>query len=124
MCWILLLNDMRSGNIENLQPVARAETKELLKALLAKYRVDPYVTVGQHILIHTTDQQAGQVDQTSGYRYSKCYRKDSPLEWYNEPLSSFEDLHFRSVGTAEDWANSARQQWHNQIAVIPMAESI
>jgi hypothetical protein len=61
--WILLLNDMRMPHVETLVPVAKAETKEVLEAYLAREKVEPY--------------QDGQ--------WGKTYRQGGPLEWYNPP---------------------------------------
>jgi hypothetical protein len=74
--WILYLNDMRSAKFEYLEPVVRAETKEALKAFLARNEVESYV------------------DEQWGKKWGKSYRKGGPLEWFNHPRGSDEDLHF------------------------------
>lgn len=63
MVYVLWLNDMRASNIENLQPVAWAESSECIEGLLRRERVDGY--------------RDGQ--------WGKSFRKDGPLEWFNPP---------------------------------------
>ena len=117
--WVLLLNDMRSGRIENLKPVVRHETKEGLLNFVESQKVEPYVTVGEHILVHTTDMLAGQIDRSNDYKYHKVFKKDGPLEWYNEPNMHDQDRHFCNVGTEQEWANNAIIEYRNKILSIP-----
>lgn len=118
--WVLMLNDMRSSNIENLQPVFRAETKEKLKEFIEKEKVEHYTDDGTRILQHTTDMLAGTTEINNGYKWQKCFRKDGPLEWFNKPYEYDENKHFINVGTKEDWANDARQDYERKIEVIPL----
>ena len=73
--WVLYLNDMRSSNIEILVPVARASTKEDLKAFVARNEVTPYDDGG----------------------WGKIFRQGGPLEWFNRPYDFHEDRHFQDV---------------------------
>lgn len=66
MIYILMLNDMRAPNIETLATVAWSDDAEALKDLVARERVTLY----------------------KDGRYSKSFRKDGPLEWYNVPTSA------------------------------------
>lgn len=63
--FVLFLNDMRSDRIENMSVAARASTREALIAFVASERVEPYTT-------------------ECDYR-PVPFRKDGPLEWFNEP---------------------------------------
>lgn len=65
--FILLLNNMKSAKIEYCDEVCWAETREALEELLQREKVPTYV------------------DEYYGKRFSKTYRKDGPLEWYNKP---------------------------------------
>jgi hypothetical protein len=61
--FVLVLNDMRSPNIERMESVAFAETIEELKELLRGEGVPEYL-----------DGQWG-----------KGFRRGGPLEWFNQP---------------------------------------
>ena len=61
--WLLQLNDMRSPRIEIMTPVARAESRAVLMALLTREDTAPY--------------RDGQ--------WSKRFRQGGPLEWFNPP---------------------------------------
>lgn len=95
--WVLCLNDMRSPKIEILQPVARAETKEALKAFLDREKVEGY--------------KDGQ--------WGKGYRAGGPLEWFNAPYDSDEHHHFVQIGSQQDRiqqaVESAREWWARTI---------
>jgi hypothetical protein len=65
--YVLVLNDMRSSNIEHLTPVACAESYAELEALLSRERVEPY----------------------SDGRWGKSFRAGGPLEWRNPPPNAF-----------------------------------
>lgn len=93
--WILLLNDMRASNIENVRPVARAHERSVLEQYLARETVESY--------------RDGQ--------WAKSFRKGGPLEWYNPPF--FHDESFVYVGTEDDWAANARQDYRNKVLSIP-----
>jgi len=90
--WVLLLNDMRASNIENIQPCFRAESKEQLRAFLEAESVDGY--------------KDGQ--------WSKAYRQGGPLEWCNPPWDHDDHLHFQDAGTEDDWANNVRQNYQGR----------
>jgi hypothetical protein len=116
--WVLLLNDMRSSKSENLQPVVRAETKEALKAFVESQKVEPYVTDGTRVLHHTTDSMAGTTEVTDGYKWGKSFKFGGPLEWFNKP-NEFNDNNYVDVGTEDSWVEAARNDYRNQIVVIP-----
>jgi len=94
--FILILNDMRSSNIEIVRPVLRAETREQLEKVLASEAVDYYNEGG----------------------WGKKYRKDGPLEWYNPP---FEDNYIRDMGTSDDWARDAECDYNTTVMSLPEA---
>lgn len=94
--WVLLLNDMRHAHIEQLTPVARAETKEQLIAFLQRETVEPY-----------------QDDH-----WSKTFKKGGPLEWFNPPWSN-EPEHYQDVQSEDEWAEAARRRYRNTILCIP-----
>lgn len=93
--FVLMLNDMRSSNIENLKPVVRAETAEEIESFLERETVDNY----------------------RDDRWSKVYKQGGPLEWYNPPWS-FEQ-HIIDVGTEDDWVNDAIEAYQRQIIALP-----
>jgi len=97
--WVMLLNDMRASNIENIQPRFRAETKEQLLAFLESERVEPY--------------RDGQ--------WGKVYRQGGPLEWCNPPYDFEDHLHFLDAGTEDDWALSGRQNYQETVMGIQPA---
>ncbi|MCK5020063.1 MAG: hypothetical protein KAS32_23620 [Candidatus Peribacteraceae bacterium] len=95
--FVLQLNDMRSPNVENMSPVARAETaEELIKFAEGEVAEKPY----------------------RDDNWYKQYLKDGPLEWFNPPFSS--DRNIIDVGTADDWAEKARSQFEENIMILPV----
>lgn len=60
--FVLHLNDMRFPNVEKTVPVCKAETEAELQEFIKRETVQPY----------------------SDGRWGKCFRKDGPLEWYND----------------------------------------
>ena len=100
MTWVLCLNRMTNGNIEILEPVARADSKNQLVEYLAIERVEPYITDN---------------------RWRKTYRQGGPLEWHNPPFELDEHLHFRDVGSADEWAAAAREKFEKIIMSLPEA---
>lgn len=117
--WVLFLNDMRSGNVERLQPVCRAPSREDLLAILAREKVPAYTDRGERTLVHTTDFMAGQVEHNSDYGWSKVYRQGGPLEWFNPPRNEGPD-HFRDAGTREDWMRKAGDNYDRQVMSTPV----
>jgi|GEM_PF-6461694 len=95
--FILQLNDMRSSNIENLCPVARAETAQELERFMEDEIVEAYRDGG----------------------WGKQYREGGPLEWYNPPYSF--DQNIVDVGSADEWAANARREFEERIMAIPVA---
>lgn len=95
--WVLFLNDMRSSNIENLQPVCRAETRSALDALLQREAVPGY--------------RDGQ--------WGKSFRQGGPLEWFNPPWSGDERQHFQDAGTEADWAANAVRAYQQRVMSLP-----
>ena len=98
--FVLQLNPMRS-NAENVIPVARAETREALLALLQSEAVEPY----------TTDNQ-----------WRKCFRQGGLLEWFNDPGPHMEPWigvpAIVDIGTREDWMRQAGERYDRTIAGI------
>lgn len=99
--WVLLLNDMRYSQIEILDAVAKAETKEELLAFLDGEKVEMY--------------RDGQ--------WGKTYKQGGALEWRNPPWNFKDGEHFVNVGTREEWATNAKiraeERWDNQVAPLP-----
>ena len=90
--WVLFLNDMRMSNIENVEAVARASTREALQAFVESQRVEPY----------------------SDGRWLKNFAVGGPLEWYNPPFT-FHEESFIDVGTKEDWMQRAEQEYNYKV---------
>ncbi len=99
--FILQLNPMM-GNFEQLNPVACSETVEALKAFIESQRVEPY----------TDDDGAGMI----GQRLNKSFRKGGPLEFLNPPDRGECIV---NVGTAEEWAQSARLRFAERVLSLP-----
>lgn len=103
--WILVLNDMRSSNVEIIGPVARAETREALEAFVERERVEGY----------------------RDGKWGKTFRKDGPLEWFNPPWAHERSRHFVDVGTLEDQIAEASRRvtasWAERIEVLPAVPS-
>lgn len=95
--YVLFLNDMRSSNIEILEPVARASSVSALESLLSKERVPAY----------------------SDGNWGKAYRKGGPLEWFNEP-SDYTRSGIREVMSPEDAAASQEAKLRR----IPSVETL
>lgn len=106
--YVLMLNDMRSAHFEELQPAARAETVEQLRILIAHEQVELY-------------QSTGANAYSASHTYSKAFREGGLLEWFNEPLPSRDAEHFVHVGTADDWAATARSEHEQMVMAIPDA---
>ena len=96
--WVMLLNDMRSANVETIEPVFRAETKEILFTLLSREMVEPY----------------------SDGQWGKCYRIGGPLEWFNPPWGFEEGRHFQNAGTREEWAAAAEHAYDMRVMTLPV----
>lgn len=94
--WVLQLKDMRNAKIEHpATPVIRAETKEELESLLKLEKVERY-----------------QDDQ-----WGKTFRKDGPLEWFNDTSSDPET--YVNVSDEETWAERARVDFQDRVLSIP-----
>ena len=96
--WILQLNDMRSSNVEIVEPVVKAETREELERFVESERVEPY----------------------RDGRWNKSFRRGGPLEWFNRPLSSLSRIHFLDVGTEDECAERVRERYRDRLAEIPL----
>jgi len=98
--FVLVLNDMRASNVENIRPVYRAKTRKKLEEFLEQETV-------------------------SGYRdgsWHKSFRKGGPLEWMNPPLEgSFSECNFKNVGTQREWEEAARKEYNDQVLWLPEA---
>jgi len=103
--FVLQLNPMRS-NAENVIPVARAEKREDLLALLQREAVPYY-----------KDEEPG------GYVWGKSFRKGGPLEWFNDPGPGLEPWigvpAIVDIGTRDDWAQSAAERYDRTVQGIP-----
>lgn len=96
--WVMLLNDMRSPNIERLTPVCRAETKEMLMDFLTRESVPGY--------------RDGQ--------WGKSFRQGGPLEWFNPPYKNDENMHFQNAGGVEKWIENARRDYEDRVMSLPV----
>jgi hypothetical protein len=95
--WILQLNDMRMPKVEMMTPVARADSREEIIALLERERVESY--------------RDGQ--------WGKSFRKGGPLEWFNPPWDENECI--QNLGTLEEWLDLTRQKWERVVMTLPIA---
>lgn len=97
--WVLFLNDMRSAHSEDLQPVARAHTREALVAFVERERA-PTPTeepTGLPPTSPATDPSSFNV-RVNSQRWHKSFRVGGPLEWYNPPfMGSRAEQHFQQV---------------------------
>lgn len=84
--YVLFLNDMRSSNIENIQPAAWAESESELHDLMAREIVPEYVT-----------------DE----RWHRTFRQGGPLEWFNAPFYGARLTQY--IPTPEEVAEEHRQ---------------
>ena len=102
--YVLQLNPITS-NAEHIVPIARAETREELLALLQREKVEPYR------------------ESTEGRSWYKVYRKGGPLEWYNDPgpmMQPWIDVDaVLDIGTREEWAQRAAERYDSAISGIP-----
>jgi hypothetical protein len=74
MTWILVLNDMRSAQVENVRPVLRAGTRAALEALIERETVPHYST------------PQGRAHYGTELLWHKSFREGGPLEWFNPPM--------------------------------------
>lgn len=107
MPFILVLNDMRSSQVQVSTNVCRADTKEELQALLDKEKVEPY-----------TDIDAGN------YHWQKFYRKGGPLEWFNQaPPDGLWGHGINEIPSEEDYvkiyADGARKRYQEAMQETP-----
>lgn len=79
--FILSLNDMRSGKIEHLTTVCQADTEKELLDLIEREKVHQYWE--EFDPGRGTDPNA--FDYIPPKKWSKCFRKGGPLEWFNPP---------------------------------------
>jgi hypothetical protein len=98
--FVLQLNPMRS-NAENVVPVARAETREVLLDFLRREAVESYISDNQ---------------------WRKCFRQGGPLEWFNDPGPHMEPWigvpAIVDVGTRDDWMRRAGERYDREMASI------
>lgn len=124
--YVLMLNDMRSAHFENVQPVARANTREELEAFIARERVEPYTDTGERTVLHNTDlaaQIAGHhVEQQRSYSWRKCFKRGGPLEWFNDPDTT-RDPAIVPVMSYDTWMqiaiDTAHQEYEKRVLSIP-----
>lgn len=107
--WILRLNDMRWAHVEDLATIARAETKEELRAFVDRERVPAYLDEG--------------VNSYGPTKFHKCFRKGGPLEWYND-LSPIASDSFVNMGTEDEAVSRARAQYRDYVSNIPAVNTL
>jgi hypothetical protein len=83
--WILFLNDMRMAHSEDTTPVARADTKEELEALMVREKVEPYTDPSGLPPTSPETEPSASSYRCNSQTWHKSYRKGGPLEWYNPP---------------------------------------
>jgi hypothetical protein len=88
--WILVLNDMRSAQIEMTKPVAVAESRDALESFIEN-----------------------EAESWRDGQWRKSFRKGSPLEWFNPPFFGGEA--FQDIGTKEDWQREAGERFDNLV---------
>jgi len=104
--FVLVLNDMRMPQIEMVEPVARAETKEALVAFVGREAVEPYQEPGENTYGKVT--------------WTKNFRKGGPLEWYNPPTQTLDPPNgIADVGTEDSWADAGRREFQNRFGSLP-----
>lgn len=96
MAWVLVLNDMRSSNVEIVQPVCRAESKEALQAFINRERAPESYRDGS---------------------WAKTFKHGSILEWFNPPWNDCES--FQDVGQESDWVQRAIQNYSRNVLGLP-----
>ncbi len=71
--YVLILNDMRSSQIQTCTRAVWADTKEELVKLMADCKVEPW----------------NDESKIGPGVWGKVYKKGSVLEWYNEPVDYY-----------------------------------
>ncbi len=99
--WILMLNDMRASNIENVFPICRAESYNCLLALVDREKVEPYRDGMWH----------------------KSFRAGGSLEWYNPPYT-FSRESFVDVGTRDDWMREAGANYDQKVILLLSVDNV
>ncbi len=92
--FVLELNDMRAVKIEILMTVRRSESKQALVDFVTNESVENYMDG----------------------RWSKSFRKDGPLEWYNPPSH---EGNFVNVGTEDSWREDAAIIYREAVLSVP-----
>lgn len=96
---ILQLNHMRDVRIEILSLVGWTETMEEMEAFLESEKVKPYQ------------------DEFNGRLFTKSYRKDGPLEWYNPPMPGYNNLaDFKSF---DEYMETYKKNWEDLRSMNP-----
>lgn len=106
--FILQLNDIRTP-VEQLTPVARAETAEELFGLMDQEKAEFYD------------------DMHLGNPCKKAFRRSGPLEWFNPPKGEVHDKdqpYIMSVGSEEDWVEMARKDYRERVIGLPEAKKM
>lgn len=98
---ILLLNDIRLADLNDLVPVARADTEDEMYDFIESEIVNKYID-GMH---------------------TKYFRKGGPLEWYRPPLANH-DKNIIDVGTKKSWAVQAMDDWEERVMSIPTVQEV
>ena len=92
--------DPKTSQVETMDAIARAETKEELEQFMENEKVDSY--------------KDGQ--------WVKAFRRGGPLEWYNPPWRC--DRTIIDVGGADEWVARARRSFEEQVMIVPLVSTI
>jgi len=95
---------MRQGHIETIQPVCQAPTIEELQKFLEDEKVEMYY----------------EEDPSWGRRWGKRFRKDGPLEWFNE--TEWEERRFQQMPPFITVLGCI--QYSNPVCMLPTVESL
>jgi hypothetical protein len=110
--WVLFLNDMRSAHSEDLQPVARAATREELEAFVERERALSVYTEPTGLPPTSPETELSDYEyRVNSQRWHKTFRAGGPLEWFNPP--SLHENHFRRLARIVDYSD--------EIDAIPVA---
>lgn len=96
--FVLRLNDMRASQIEILSDVCISDNKKDLTEFIKKEKTKPY-------------------QEENGDRvWSKSFKKEGPLEWYNLPI---DDSCYLEIATEDAFVEAKRKEYQNFINSIP-----
>ncbi len=93
--YLLKLNDMRSPQVEIMQPIGIFESLDQI-----------------HRFLHAEEVSAYKDGQ-----WNKRYRQGGPLEWFNPPI--FMEESFEEFPSEEEFISKQRQRYRDYISGIP-----